>query len=64
MKLVNAKLYEEQIKRKMWEIWYDEKYQYYFGGSWRNDFSLADNNGDYQKRAFAVLNKEDRKSVV
>ena len=31
MKLVNAKLYEEQIKRKMWEIWYDEKYQYYFG---------------------------------
>lgn len=53
MKLVNAKLYEEQIKRKMWEIWYDEKYQYYFGGSWRSDFSLVDNN-DYQKRAFAV----------
>ena len=50
MKLVNAKLYEEQIKRKMWEIWYDEKYQYYFGVIWRNDFSLADNNGDYQKR--------------
>lgn len=24
MKLVNAKLYEEQIKRKMWEVWYDE----------------------------------------
>ena len=59
MKLVNAKLYEEQIRQKMWEIWYDEKYQYYFGDSWRNDFSLADNNGDYQKRAFAVLNNND-----
>lgn len=59
MKLVNAKLYEEQIKRKMWEIWYDERYQYYFGGDWRNDFSLADNNNDYQKRAFAVLNDND-----
>lgn len=34
-------------------------YQYYFGGSWRSDFSLADNNNDYQKRAFAVLNNND-----
>ena len=59
MKLVNAKLYEEQIKRKMWEIWYDEKYQYYFGGNWRSDLSLADNNSDYPKRAFAVLNNRD-----
>lgn len=58
MKLVNAKLYEEQIKRKMWEIWYDEKYQYYFCGNWRSDFSLAYNN-DYQKRAFAVLDNND-----
>ncbi len=33
MKIVNAKLYEEQIKRKFWEVWYDEKYQFYFGGS-------------------------------
>ena len=58
MKLVNAKLFEEQIRRKMWEIWYDEKYQYYFGGNWRTDFSLADNN-DYPKRSFAVLNNSD-----
>lgn len=43
----------------MWEIWYDEKYQYYFGGTYRNDFSLADNTGDYPKRAFAVLNDSD-----
>lgn len=53
MKLVNAKLYEEHIRRKMWEIWYEERYQYYFGGGVRYDFSLGDNN---EKRAFAVLN--------
>lgn len=59
MKLVNAKLYEEQIRRKMWEIWYDEKYQYYFGGNHRNDLSLADNNNDYPRRSFAVLDRND-----
>lgn len=32
MKLVNAKLYKEQIRRKFWEIWYDEKYQFYWTG--------------------------------
>ena len=58
MKLANAKLYEEQIRHKMWEIWYDERYQYYFGGSYRMDFSLACNN-DYPQRAFAVLNNKD-----
>lgn len=55
MRLVNAKIYEEQIKKKMWECWYDEKYQYYFGGHWRYDFSLSHNSDDYLKRAFAVL---------
>lgn len=59
MKIANAKLYEEQIKRKFWEIWYDEKYQFYFGGSWRSDFSLADNPGGLQERGFAVLSDED-----
>lgn len=60
MRLVNAELYEKDIKQKMWEVWYDEKYQYYFTGSWRHDFSLADNNNDYQRVAFAVLNNNDK----
>lgn len=59
MKLVNAKFYEEEIKRKMWEVWYDEKYQYYFSGSWRCDFSLNDSNNEWPRRAFAVLNQKD-----
>lgn len=56
MELVNAKLYEEDIKKKMWEIWYDEKYQYYFGGEWRRDFSLADRDNSPREHSFAVLN--------
>lgn len=59
MKLVNAKLYEEEIKRKMWEVWYDEKYQYYFVGDWRSDFSLPTTGSDYVRRSFAVLNNDD-----
>lgn len=59
MKLENAKLYEEQLRKKMWEVWYDEKYQYYFGGNWRSDLSLADSNDSYPRRAFAVLNGGD-----
>lgn len=51
MKIENAKLYEEDIRRKFWKICYDEKYQYYFGNSTRNDFGIGD--GEF---AFAVLN--------
>lgn len=59
MKLVNAKLYEEQIRHKLWEVWYDEKYQYYFGGSERQDFSIGDSYEGCPKRYFAVLNDSD-----
>lgn len=65
MKLVNAKLYEDQIKKKMFEVWYDEKYQYYFGGSQRRDFSIPNNSNDGLCRAFAVLNdKNDLLGVI
>lgn len=59
MKLVNAKIYEAEIKAKMREIWYDEKYQYYFSSRWRRDFSLNDEKSDYPRMAFAVLNDKD-----
>lgn len=60
MKLVNAKLYEEQIKKEMWKIWYDERYQYYFGGNQRRDFSISDNSCDGTCRAFAVLDNDNK----
>jgi len=59
MKLENAKLHEDEIKHKMWSIWYDEKYQYYFGGEWRRDFSLADSDNSPCRHEFAVLNDND-----
>ena len=59
MKLVNAKLYENEIRHKMWEIWYDEKYQYYFGDIWRTDFSLNDRNAECPRMAFAILNEQN-----
>lgn len=59
MKIVNAKLYEEEIRHKMWEIWYDEKYQFYFGGTQRWDFSIQDGNNGYENRVFAVLDRND-----
>lgn len=59
MKLVNAKLFQDELKRKFWEIWYDEKYQYYFGSNARSDFCISDSNNGYQTNAFAVLNDTD-----
>lgn len=59
MKLVNAKLYEEEIRTKLYEVWYDEKYQYYFCDSTRRDFVLDNNSDRYITRAFAVLGNSD-----
>lgn len=59
MKLENAKLHEEEIKKAFWKIWYDEKYQYYFNGNYRRDYSLNDDYGNYPRHEFAVLNDSD-----
>lgn len=60
MKLVNAKLYEDQIKLRFWEIWYDEDYQFYFGNNWRYDFSVETNTNGYQNHDFAVVNDDGK----
>lgn len=59
MKIKNAKLYETEIREKIWEIWYDEKYQYYFGTDWRRDFSLADAENSPCHHDFAIFNDDD-----
>ena len=59
MKLVNAKLYEEEIRKKMWEVWYDEKYQYYFGDNHRGDFQIQEDSRGYATRVFAVLDSDN-----
>ena len=57
MRLVNAKLYDGEIQRRLYEIWYDEKYQWYFGGLRRYEQQLY--SGDCPLYAFAVLNDKD-----
>lgn len=57
--LKNAYLYEEEIKRKSYEIWYDPKYQYYYSGPYHGEFSLNhDNDGDWSSRTFASVNSK------
>lgn len=60
MKIINAKLREDEIRRKAWEIWYDEKYQYYFGTDWRRDFSLADDGNSPCRHDFAIVDDNNR----
>lgn len=56
--LKNVRLYEEEVKRKMYDIWYDPKYQYYFGGDqrWTPWFGDASDNRT-SHRSFVSLNK-------
>lgn len=56
MRIANAKLYEEEIKRNMWNVWYDENFQYYFGNRYRNDFKLSNDAGSYD---FAVIDESN-----
>lgn len=56
--LKNAFLYEEEIKNAMYNVWYDPKYQYYFMGSYHNDFNLNHENGDWYCRCFASVDKD------
>lgn len=55
--LDNAFKYEQEIKTKFLDVWYDPKYQYYFGGTHREPYALP-NNGDWYCRTFVSLNKE------
>lgn len=52
VRLENAKLYEEEIRREMWRVENDVDYQYYFGSDHRHDFSLVDQP---TLKAFAVI---------
>lgn len=56
--LVNAYLYEEQIQHAMYEVWYDPAFQYYFMGSYHDDFNLNHDEGDWYCRCFASVNSQ------
>ena len=48
--------YEEEIKNKMLNIWYDEKYMFYFSSAGRHFWSNPDSSGEYDNRHFVSLN--------
>lgn len=57
--LKNARLFQKELEAKMYEIWYDPKYQYYFGGDqrWTPWFGDASDSRS-SHRSFVSLNKE------
>lgn len=57
--LKNAYLYEETIKEMMMEVWYDEKYQYYFMGSYHDVHRMSE-DGDWNQRQFASVNHKGK----
>lgn len=59
--LKNALLYQEQLKKKLWDVWYDPKYQYYYGGDQRWTPQLGENNYDCRtvQRAFVSVDSQD-----
>ncbi len=58
--LDNAFKYEDIIKAKFFDTWYDPKYQYYYGYPCHEPYSLP--KGDGSCRTFVSLNKD--KDVV
>lgn len=39
-----AQLYKEELNKKNYETWYDQRYMYYHSGTGAYDIQLADNN--------------------
>lgn len=52
--LENARLYQSQLQDLFYKIWYDPKYQFYFGGDAR--YSLDMHHDDPNCRQFVSLN--------
>lgn len=54
--LENAKLHRDELQNLFYKIWYDPKYQFYFGGDSR--YSLGTNQDDPNRRQFVSLNNK------
>ena len=55
--LDNARKYKEELKRKFLDIWYEDKYKYYFSSNWRREHELPDD--DWEKMCYVSLDKDD-----
>lgn len=50
-----AHKYEDEIRVKMFDTWYDEKYKFYHSSVYHDIYSLDGNNGDWDSRQFVSL---------
>lgn len=55
--LDNARKYQEELKIKMMDTWYDEKYKYYHYGGWHSEINLSTH--DWENIYFVSLNKDN-----
>jgi hypothetical protein len=55
--LDNAIKYENELKEKFIDVWYDNDYKYYFENDWRSEFEIPKN--DYEQRSFVSLDKDN-----
>jgi hypothetical protein len=55
--LDNARKYSEELKNKLMDTWYDEKYKYYYMGGWHREFTLPED--DWERMYFVSLDKNN-----
>lgn len=56
--LKNAILYVDDLKKKMYETWYDEKYKYYNINPYNFQFDVSENT--YEQNQFVSVNKNGK----
>ena len=54
--LDNARKYREELKNKMLDTWYDEKYKYYHSGGWHREYLPPED--DWERMSFVSLDTD------
>lgn len=52
--------HEDEIRLKMFDTWYDEKYKFYHSSVYHDVYALEGNNGDWDSRQFVSLDASGR----
>lgn len=50
--------YEDEIKEKLMNIWYDDKYKFYYSSTYRSIYKVPDNGEDWNCREFVSLDSK------
>lgn len=55
--LDNARKHEEELKKKFMEVWYEDKYKYYFSSNWHSEQELP--KDDWEKMCYVSMDKDN-----